>query len=218
MFLKFIGSIIAIFGLGDILLSFIGIDIYAEMGIILPGWLYMFTGIIAMVVGSVIYGMGVDGADDDDKEKIITDIAQPNINEFTINNRKIDFSQKGIQEVLDIFITETDAGSIFIFSISGSENIYAQGAKGNQNDDCILEISSKMFITNPEILDKQKYKKLVLLGWKMPDDIHNNFYCEVTVKDILEDKVAKLLFESLKVFDLSTDQIDFTCSINPTHT
>ena len=120
-----------------------------------------------------------------------------------------EFTQKDIQKVLDIFITGGYAvNGPFHFVLSERENIYAQGFLVSDNT-CRLEISGKDYLTNPYILDIYKFKKLVSLGWKIPDE-EGNFNSEVTVKDVLEDKVAELLFESLKVFDLPDSKIDCT--------
>ena len=208
--MKIAGYLLIIWGLADIGLSWTGTDVYYEIGIIIPGIIYPFTGIIAMVIGG---GLTQFGSDHDEAE-IEPDIAQINRNKFNknIQQKKLEFSQKDIQEVLDTFITEWGDGSFFIFSISESEHIYVQGMLIANN--CHLEISSKNVLINPAILDTHKYKQLILLGWEIPNDDSINFSCEVTVKDVLEDKVAKLLFESLKVFDLPDDEIIVTYEIN----
>ena len=41
----------------------------------------------------------------------------------------------------------------------------------------------------------------------MPGE-EENFSCEVTYKECLDGKVAKLLYDSLRIFDLPKDQID----------
>jgi len=125
-----------------------------------------------------------------------------------ITNRRCEFMQKDIQEVLDTFITEGYAvnGYFFRFFLSERENIFAQGILVSDNT-CRLEISGKDYLTNPYILDIYKFKKLVSLGWKIPYE-GGNFNSEVLIKDVLEDKVAELLFESLKVFDLPEGKID----------
>ena len=217
--MKILGYILIIWGLADIGLSWIGSDLYYDigiifilrkLGIILPEAINPFTGFIAICNGG---GLLKIGSYLNEKE---TDhhIAQINKNKFNknIQKKKREFSQKDIQEVLDIFITEWGEGSFFNFSISESENIFAQGALNANN--CDLEISSKNVLTNPAILDTHKFKQLILLGWEIPNDDNVNFTCEVTIKDVLEDKVAKLLFESLKVFDLPDDKINVTYEID----
>jgi hypothetical protein len=54
---KILGVIIILWGVADIGLSWAGIDLYAKIGIILPAFLYYISGIIAIVVGGVIYEM-----------------------------------------------------------------------------------------------------------------------------------------------------------------
>ena len=54
---KILGVIIIFWGIADIGLSWAGINLYAKIGIIFPDALYSFSGIIAIVVGGVIYEM-----------------------------------------------------------------------------------------------------------------------------------------------------------------
>ena len=58
--------------------------------------------------------------------------------------------------------------------------------------------------------DIKKFKKLVSLGWKIPNGEDDNFNLEVSIEDLLEGKVAKLIFETLKVFDLPDGKINCT--------
>jgi hypothetical protein len=219
--MKIVGYLLILWGLADIGLNWTGTDVYYEIGIIIPGVINPFTGIIAMVIGG-----GLTFGGDYDEGEIDPDIAQINKNKFNkniqqkkrefstevldnhIKDIQREFSQKDIQEVLDTYITEWGEGACFVFSITESDNIYVQGYL-NANY-CHLEISSRKTLDNPAILDTHKYKQLILLGWGIPNDDCYNFSCEATLKDVLEDKVAKLLFESLKVFDIPDDKINVT--------
>ena len=120
------------------------------------------------------------------------------------------FFQSHIQEVLDAFITEGYAISgFFIFNVSESEGVYAQGVKVS-DDTCIIQISGSEIRTNSDNFDIKKFKKLVSLGWKIPNGEDDNFNLEVSIEDLLEGKVAKLIFETLKVFDLPDGKINCT--------
>ena len=44
-------------GIVDVGLSWIGIDLYWEIGINLPDWLYRWTAWIALVIGFAIFGI-----------------------------------------------------------------------------------------------------------------------------------------------------------------
>lgn len=132
-----------------------------------------------------------------------------------IRNQKCGFSRMDIQRVLDTFVTEGYAvqGHMFTFFLSKRENIFVQGALLTDNNElCVLSISSKHSLTNPELLTTNKFKKLISIGWEIPE-VENNFSCVVTVRDILDYKVAELLFESLKVFNLNDSEIDCSYEI-----
>ena len=195
--LKIIGGIIIAWGVLDFGLSWMGTNLYSEIGIQLPDVIYSYTALIAIGLGSVINFIGKERTTEKDNT------AQKD----AVYVEQGDLSEKGIQEVLDNFIPKSEeVGSHFIYTISGSENIYAQGFRIEDNNYSI-EVTGKNYLTNPDIIDTQKYKELILLGWNVPDE-GENFNCEVTVKDCLDGKTAKLLFESLKLFDLSEDQIN----------
>ena len=114
-----------------------------------------------------------------------------------------ELSEKHIQTVLDLFLGNEEGS--FVCSISDSENLYVQGYR-NDGGDCVLELTGKANLANPDILDSHKYKKLILLDWEAPQG--ENFNRVATVKDCLDGKVAKLLLESLNIFDLSEGQIN----------
>jgi len=125
-----------------------------------------------------------------------------------ITKQRCEFSQKDIQEVLDTFITEGYAISgNFFFEVSESEGVNLQGFKVS-DDTCLIEINGSVIRANSDNFDIKKFKKLVSLGWKIPNGEDDGFYLEVTIEDFLEDKFAKLLLESLKVFDLPDSRIN----------
>ena len=120
-----------------------------------------------------------------------------------------DFSQEKIQEILDKHMTDDDADGYFIYRISEMENIYVQGYQNHQSGEFHLELTGKNILTNPDILDTEKFKKLIALGWKNPRGKENiNFNRESSTQDWLDGKMAKFLYDSLRIFDLSADQID----------
>ena len=49
--MKIVGYLLILWGLADIGLNWTGTDVYYEIGIIIPGVINPFTGIIAMVIG-----------------------------------------------------------------------------------------------------------------------------------------------------------------------
>jgi len=95
----------------------------------------------------------------------------------------------------------------FVFNFSTSENIYVQGIRSGKNT-FHIELSSQHYLVNPNILDKSKFRKLIKLGWNIPEDSDSNYYYLVSVKEIFKENVSKNLFESLKVFGLSQNKID----------
>jgi len=100
-----------------------------------------------------------------------------------VTKQRCEFSQNDIQEVLDTFITEGYAISgFFIFYVSESEGVFAQGVKVS-DDTCLIEISGSVIRANSDNVDIKKFKKLVSLGWKIPNGEDVNYNLEVTIED-----------------------------------
>ena len=55
--MKIAGYLFIGLGIVDVGLSWIGIDLYWEIGINLPDWLYPMTGLIAMTIGIILLFM-----------------------------------------------------------------------------------------------------------------------------------------------------------------
>lgn len=56
--MKIVGIILIVWGVADIGLSWMGTDLYGEIGIQLPDVIYPFTPFIAMVIGYSIMSIG----------------------------------------------------------------------------------------------------------------------------------------------------------------
>ena len=56
--MKIIGIILILWGIADFGLSWLGTDLYLEIGINIPVWLYQWTAWIAMGIGSAIFSIG----------------------------------------------------------------------------------------------------------------------------------------------------------------
>jgi len=132
--------------------------------------------------------------------------AEPICNKVSEDPTIGEFSQECIQSVLENLVLEMPDG-FFVFSFSSEENIYVQGIKSDKNE-YLVELSSQYYIANPNILDKSKVKKLIELGWNIPEDSNSNYYYLVSVKEIFKENVSKNLYESLKVFGLPQNKID----------
>ena len=52
---KKIGVILILWGLSDFGLSWVDIDLYSEIGINVPDWLYSYTPMIPIIIGFGIY-------------------------------------------------------------------------------------------------------------------------------------------------------------------
>ena len=178
-----------------------GINLYSEIGIQLPDLIYAYSAWIAIALGVVIQVIGKESTAEEDNTAEVDNTAEAdNTAEEEIYGQG-EFSEKGIQEVLDKYFFLESEAEFFVYNISESANLFVQGYR-NEVNNCGLEIIGKSNLCNPEILDSHKYKKLILLGWKAPvEGWHFTF--EVTVKDCLDGKVASLLIELLKIFDLS---------------
>ena len=55
--LTIVGVILMLWGIADFVLSWVGTDLYWEIGINLPDWLYRWTPWIALVIGFAIFGI-----------------------------------------------------------------------------------------------------------------------------------------------------------------
>ena len=130
------------------------------------------------------------------------------------------FSKENLQELLeqyvyDAHISEVDP-SRFLYSISDVENIYVQSYIIDGSSGQLLfgwEVTSKHYLTNPDILDKKRFKKFILLGWNQ-NAKEENFSYEATAKECLDGTVAQLLYDSLCIFDLPLSQIDVTWDVS----
>ena len=56
--MKIVGIILIVWGIADLGLSWAGTDLYWEIGVKLPEWIYSFTHWIAMGIGYAIYSIG----------------------------------------------------------------------------------------------------------------------------------------------------------------
>ena len=56
--MKIIGVILILLGIADFGLSWVGTDLYWEIGINLPDWLYPWTAWIALGIGGAIFSIG----------------------------------------------------------------------------------------------------------------------------------------------------------------
>ena len=56
--MKLIGVILILWGIADFGLSWMEIDLYGEIDINLPAWLYPFTAYIAIGIGYGLYALG----------------------------------------------------------------------------------------------------------------------------------------------------------------
>ena len=56
--LTIVGVILMLWGIADFVLSWMGTDLYWEIGINLPDWLYPWTPLIALGIGFAIFSIG----------------------------------------------------------------------------------------------------------------------------------------------------------------
>lgn len=61
--MKIAGILLIIWGVADFGLSWMGIDLYGEIGIQLPAIIYPFTAYIAGAIGYGIFAAGSDGVE-----------------------------------------------------------------------------------------------------------------------------------------------------------
>jgi hypothetical protein len=63
--MKIVGLLLVLFGITDFALSWLGTDVWYEwFGIQLPGFLYFFSAIIAVSIGSAMMRSGRGASDD----------------------------------------------------------------------------------------------------------------------------------------------------------
>ena len=55
---RIVGVILILWGIADFGLSWVGTDLYWEIGINLPDWLYRWTAWIALGIGFAIFSIG----------------------------------------------------------------------------------------------------------------------------------------------------------------
>lgn len=130
------------------------------------------------------------------------------------------FSKEKLQELLEQYVYDAhiskDTSPRFLYSISDDENIYVQSYTVDGSSGQLLfvwEATSKKYLTNPDFIDKERFKKFILLGWNQ-NGKDENFSCEVTAKECLDGTVAELLYDSLCIFDLPLSQIDVTWDVS----
>ena len=63
--MKIFGALLVIFGLVDIIGSFVGFDVWYEIGINLPELLWQFSGYIEVTLGYFLWNLGNGDGDDD---------------------------------------------------------------------------------------------------------------------------------------------------------
>ena len=219
--LKIIGGLLVVWGVLDFALSWMGTDLYAEIGITIPDSIWEYTPYIVIVIGFVLISAGRKKVEDDSENNdgIIeshdqSDLPVP-LTENNIFNTETgcEFSIETIQYLLNTLIGDEGVNSThFIYKLSESENIYAQ-CVSNHNDfgTYIVEIVGKYNLTNPDILDDDKLEKLFSYGFDRTyyaSGLDNeNFRSIMTVEDCLNGHVSEIIFNSLKVFDIPEHQI-----------
>ena len=63
--MKIVGLLIVLFGVTDFVLSWLGTDVWYDwFGVDLPGFLYSFSAIIAVAIGSLMMRSGRGASDD----------------------------------------------------------------------------------------------------------------------------------------------------------
>jgi len=65
--LKIIAILIFLWGIADLVLSFLDFDLYSEIGINVPEWLWTWTAFIAIGLGAFIFTIGEDEDEDEDE-------------------------------------------------------------------------------------------------------------------------------------------------------
>tara|TARA_B100001123_G_C14823267_1_gene833121 strand:- start:7 stop:498 length:492 start_codon:yes stop_codon:yes gene_type:complete len=135
----------------------------------------------------------------------------PICNKISDKSTTGEFSQRCIQSVLENYIINKSTG-FFTFSVSSRENVYVQGYTSEQNV-INLELVSKNYLTNPNILDKDKFIKLLRMGWVVPVKKDSNYTFSTNLGDVFNNNVSKFLYDSFKVFALTQDKIDVSYRI-----
>ena len=67
--MKIIGVILILWGIADFGLSWIDRDLYLEIGINVPDWLWQWTAWIAIGIGSVIFSLGKPNEEEEEEEE-----------------------------------------------------------------------------------------------------------------------------------------------------
>ena len=225
--LKLIGGLLVAWGVLDFVLSWMDTDLYAEIGITIPDAIWAYTAYIVGGIGFALFAAGQKQGEDDteDDEGVIESHDQSEVpltptenGIFNIKTR-CEFSLESIQYILNEFIGDEGINSEhFIYEISESENIYVQGMWVGDADiigKLKLELVGKSFLTNPEKLDNVKLEKIISCGWNSNSGVEENFICEMKTQDCMGNHLApgeynlgaKIIFDSLKVFDLQEHQI-----------
>jgi len=65
---KKIGVILILWGLSDFGLSWVDIDLYSEIGINVPDWLYRYTPMIPIAIGFGIYSADKELEEEEEEE------------------------------------------------------------------------------------------------------------------------------------------------------
>ena len=64
---KIVGVILILWGIADFGLSWVGTDLYWEIGINLPDWLYPWTAWIALGIGFAIFSIGKEEEEEEEE-------------------------------------------------------------------------------------------------------------------------------------------------------
>jgi len=133
-----------------------------------------------------------------------------------------EFTQECIQLVLENVIRGQTGSKrlVFIFKIGGEfdrqsqayDDIYAQGTMALNG---LFKIEIISYHHTPT-LDKNKIRKLVNMGWNLPDPYlgtSGNFWIDIPVSELFNGNASKLLFESLKVYGVPTDKLNVRYTI-----
>tara|TARA_E500000331_G_scaffold335354_1_gene361408 strand:+ start:230 stop:916 length:687 start_codon:yes stop_codon:yes gene_type:complete len=219
--LKTIGGLLVAWGVLDFVLSWMGTDLYAEIGITIPDAIWEYTAYIVGGIGFALFAAGQkQGEDDTENNDGVIDSHEPSEVPSTPTENGIfdtetecEFSIDTIQYLLNTLIGDEGVNSThFIYTLSESEGIYAQCVL-NHNDvnTYIVEIVGKYNLSNPDILDDDKLEKLFSYGFDRTigfDTYENeNFRCIMTVEDCLNGPASEVIINSLKVFDIPEHQI-----------
>ena len=124
--------------------------------------------------------------------------------------RNAEFSEKSIQNIIDLFILDQGANKeFFIYDFVPEKGIFVQGTwNGEAFESIYVEIPSKHLVQS-NILDDYKIEKIISLGWAYdPDSAHLSFYRMFNVKEASSGDLAAFIVNSLKVFDIPEADIN----------